>query len=321
MNAILPIKYLDGNVGVLFLEGVQEKQKGRDIQRRVELDVFGSQLGVLLVQKGAVHAQQEIDQAKVSSEDERARLDLTFSPGAIQLEPLPWMKIWHFGKPRTSRESVWYLGVNLGASRYLLVYSQLLGAPEHRERLNAMLWYQLIVQRSLSSLSSGETTTADEIRDLFASLVRAVEEFSCLESISIAFSLFDRKKQSMSGGHFGQARPVVLGSENDISPYNEVVIHFQNGKELRYWGVAADMSEQRPYLLSYDTSQLSLSGEHGSLQSFREEARQSRDRLGMHDALERAIRGSGLPRYYVASVIIPPSAKAVVKRDRIDLVG
>jgi hypothetical protein len=113
-----------------------------------------------------------------------------------------------------------------------------------------------------------------------------------------AFSLFDRNDLTVQSGHFGGARPAVVATENRVSAFNQVPVQLRDGRDVRYWEVAALLNEGGLYILSYDTSKIDT---------------QSRDNLtgrksaveSTHSATSRryidaaAVRGE-LPRYYLA---------------------
>jgi hypothetical protein len=226
-----------------------------------------------------------------------------FRSGGYHLEPISWLKLWSQGKLRRDRESTWYLGLKISNDQYLLVFTLINGHRLVREKLSAMIWHHFVSLRSVC-LSKKREIGLDEVRDDISDLISSLSDSKRLENISIVTTIFNGPVQKVVSGHFGPARPVVIGHEPEIKPLNDVILRFDSGSDLRYWEVQASLAGNQPYVVSYDTSR--LDGQYNE---------DLRDRLGkgltdatgqgeLHEILEKNLGPHVLPRCYVAGVLI-----------------
>lgn len=297
MNALVPIRMGRGGMGMIFIERVQSRHGLSTLASRQELDLFGAQLALLLERKALPLA--------ASSDQSLA----AYRPGACHLEPVPWLKVWQYGKPRTQRETSWFLGLSFGPNHYVFVYCLLTGEDQLRARLGALLWYHFHVVRSLSQAAGGHIELSD-LREEFGAFLALAAKSAKLDTISVAFSIFSRQERTCQSGHFGPSRPFVVGVENVVSAYNDVVLTYANGRDLRYWEVQASLEEPHTYILSYDTSKLdaapidtvqrAVASSIGAITSAQE----------LHRVLGGMVAEANLPRYYLAASLsdIPSGA-------------
>jgi len=304
ISALVPLRSADGNVGVLFIEDALDLHNRDTTQGRQELDLIGSQLGLLMQRKRVTGA--------------REPSGFAYRPASISIEPVPWINFWSHGSMRTKRETGWYLGLAFGPEHYVVVYCLLSGPDAAREKLGALLWHHVHVMRSMAVGSGRNDVDVGEIRDAFAGMLSVTGRNAPMDSVSLAFTVFDRSRKTASSGHFGPSRPIVVGRENVITPYNDVVLHLGSGRDLRYWEVLADLHGDHTWLLSYDTSKLDgIAAE--TLQRRGLSGVGSATRSQLHRMIESVVQAESLPRYYVAAVVEPATgAETLARLDKVD---
>ena len=307
ISALIPIRSETENLGVVFVEDVGNLQNRDTTLCRHELDVFGAQLGLMTHRKiaiapslaGAVAVAEAGAEAGGAVEGET---NAAFVSGAFNLEKSPWLHVWYNGKMRVQRESGWFFGRSFGPDHYVIAYCNLSGSEQLRHRVASMLWHHLLVVRAMAVASGRNDIEVEEIREEFSALLKSIPRANALDNVSLAFSVFDRSKRKVSSGHYGPARPFVLGSDNRVTPFNEVVMQLANGRDLRYWEVTAEVMVKHAYLLSYDTSKmdgLATDTFHRQIMGSLTQG----DYNDRHKALQALIPSEQLPRYYLAAVL------------------
>lgn len=291
MNVLIPLRCGDRNIGIIMLEKIHLSGEN-SLAYRHDLDQFGAQLAFLIQRKTDVPVLRQLGQNA-----------FFYQPGQYQLETTPWMSLWTHGRMRKERESTWYLGLSLGQDDYLLVYCRLNGPAEIREKLSPQLYYHLHVLRSLAVMSGRNTLAPHELREELVGLIKRDPRFSQLEGLSFVFTLFNQETKVASSGHFGPSRPLVLCVENEVTPFNEAILHFANGRVLRYWEVKASLAGVHTYILPHDSGKLDVM----SLESL-EKSLSSHPTVKTHSAnlyrlLDKVLVKEHIPRYYVAAVL------------------
>jgi len=313
ISALVPIRSESGSLGVIFIEDVGDLNNRDTTQCRHELDFFGAQAGLLVQRKHLVRDQLV---GRESSERSPAQ-DFIYKSGSFNIEPVSWLRIWTHGAMRTKREVGWYLGLQFGPDHYVMVYNLMTGPESASDRLATMLWHHILVMRSMAIASGRNDIEAGEIRDDLAGLISAAVKSSNMESISLAFTVFNRARKTASSGHFGPSRPFVVGAENLVTPYNDVVVHLASGRDLRYWEVVAELSGDHTWLLSYDTSKLDgIAGDTLVRRGIGNLANASSSRL--HSLMEDVVLAESLPRYYVAAIMNPENAVETEQKQEVD---
>lgn len=296
MSALIPLKMAHQTVGVLFLEDVDLNNK-ETVRCRSELDTFGSQLGMLISKKNlGVFTSRELK----FSLKQRC---IDYTPGGQSIESVDWLDIWTHGRMRAGRDSGWYLGVHYGPQHYLLLYVRLNGPQEVREKLSAILWYQVQAMRTLAAGSGRSDFDIKEVREELESHVMAIAALSSLENISVSFSLFDKKQRLVRSGHFGPSRPVVLIQSNQVTPENRIITTFQNGRDLRYWSVESSLAGPHLYLLAHDSSRFDINPSETQRRSVLTQISQGRGQVDYHQVVESLLPKDAVPRYYVGVVM------------------
>jgi serine/threonine protein kinase len=296
MNALVPIRFGEQNLGVLLLDKV--RTKGQDTtQARHDLDQFGSQLGIM------VHEKSDLDYIRHMAPCENGEVK-PYSPGEYLLEDCSWMQIWGAGKLRKQRESTWYLGLNLGANEYLLVYCRLNGQEGFRKSLGQQIWYQLMVLRSLAIASGQNMLTLGDLKDELVRLLQKEPKYALMENISLSFTIFQKQHRTAYSGHFGPSRPIVLGRPNDVTPHNEVVLNLSSGRTLRFWEVKAELTGGI-YILPHNSNKLDeIVTPSFAKTRFPEGSKGPMDEL--NQILNKALLREHVPRYYVAAFYSDP---------------
>jgi hypothetical protein len=231
-----------------------------------------------------------------------ATANAVYQSATYTIEQVPWLKVWHYGRLRAQRETSWFLGLSLGPDQYLMAYCLLSGHDQVRERLGSMLWHHMYVIRALAVASGRSLIEANDLREELAGFLAAVPKAAQLESISLAFTLFNREDRVSFSGHFGPSRPFVVGVENVVSPANDVVLTYANGRDLRYWDVAAEMHGPHTYVLSYDTSKLDTAPMDTVQRRVAESLGRADGVEELHAILSGLVAQENLPRYYVAAM-------------------
>jgi tetratricopeptide (TPR) repeat protein len=295
MSALVPIRANMSSIGVIFIEDVGNHQKRDTAFCRQELDQFGSQLGLMIERKSSF----------ATSSDDGHVANAIYQPASYTLESAPWLKIWQHGRLRSQRETSWYLGLNFGPDQYVLTYCLIAGSEPIRERLGAMLWHQLYVIRAQIVAAGRNHLGVPDLREELGGLMAAYKKVASLEGISLAFTIFNREDQVAFSGHFGTSRPFVVGVENVVTPYNDVVLNFAGGRDLRYWEVAASLGDPHAYILSYDTTKLDSVPADTVQKRVAVSLAKSEHVKELHGILSSMVVEENLPRYYVAAILSP----------------
>ncbi|MFW7377647.1 MAG: protein kinase domain-containing protein [Oligoflexus sp.] len=288
MNTLIPIKYADENLALLFLEKVDLYDRD-SLRSRQELDEFGSKLGLWL-RENSHHGNRILYP------------QMNFASGAYNLEPCSWMDFWSEGTLRGHRESVWYQGLNLSESGYILVYCRFNGPEAIREGFSSDLWYYLLALRTLASSQGKNVVTVEDVYEEIVRILYTDDKVRELEELAISFSIFDRKERLVQSGHFGPSRPIVLGADNVLTPQNDVVLSLINGKVVRFWKVHTLSAHHGVFILPHDSSKI----ESLPIDSLRQI-----DFFGAHVEQKRhlflrfmkdKLMESHVPRYFVAGI-------------------
>lgn len=297
MSALVPMRSHSGSIGLIFIEDIS---LGRDTTScRMELDQFGAQLALLFERQAS---------SNISIPDNRAdtgisTLNAEYIPATFTLEPVSWLRIWHFGMLRVKRETSWYLGLNFGRDNYVIAYCMLTGQDTIREHVGSMIWHHLQVVRAMATASGRKQFEVSELYDEFATLLTSVPKAEQLESVTLAFTIFNRESRTTASGHFGSARPFVIGAENLVSPHNEAVLTYAHGRDLRYWAVSAELSGPHTYILSYDTSKLDANPGDVAQKRVAMSMAHVESVDDLHRLLSSLVIEGNLPRYYLAAML------------------
>lgn len=297
ISVVVPLRGRDRNVGVLVVENVNSLSGSEMIKARQELDLFGAQLGLLFEQKGSSSATGRGVGRAVAR-------PFTFSPGAFNLEPASGFKFWSRGQLRRDRESTWYLGLQGINDQYLLVFALIKGQRDIREKLSSRIWHHIMAMR-VAYLAANKDFSLGEIRDDFADLIAGMSESSRLEGISIVATIFSGSDEKVVSGHFGPARPVLIGYESEVVPHNDVILHFDRGQDLRYWEVQNKLVGMRPFIVAYDTTGLDIKLAEATLGDLDRDLADTISESELHAVMEKRLGSAILPRCYVAGMMMP----------------
>ena len=281
MNVIVPIPFNKKNIGAIFLEKVNQKSSAHAHSRQ-DLDYFGSHLGLILDARDKRHKPAFFPQ---------------IHQGTCQLEYCEWLDIWSHGSLKGSKDSTWYFGMNLGKNDYLLVYGRFNGPESVRNSISTTLWFHFSILRSLMMASERISIALVEIKEEVLKILNSFTRINTLENLSLSFTIFNKESAFAYSGHFGPSRPLVLGSENRVTPDNDNMFNLNSGRGVRYWGVTAELRGAKFYILPHDSSKLENLTPQLADDSFH--ALTSPDKLKF--ILEKQLLRSNLPRYYVAA--------------------
>jgi hypothetical protein len=273
---------------------------------RQELDQFGAQVGLMLEHKisDEITIPQPADGFGLIGQENG------YFPATYSLEMVPWLRTWQYGQLRAQRETSWFLGLNFGQENYVIAYCMLTGQEAIRERIGALLWHHMHVVRALAVASGRRQFEASDLYEEFAALLATTPKAAQLDSITFAFTIFNRDTRTAVSGHFGSARPFVVGVENVVSPSNKVVLTYAQGRDLRYWHVAAALNEPHTYILSYDTSKLDANPGDNLQKRVALSLAQAESVDELHRVLSSLVVEGNLPRYYLAAVMLPKEEAA-----------
>ncbi|NDE14773.1 hypothetical protein EBZ80_07580 [bacterium] len=286
LGAVVPLRWGDDNVGLLFIEDSGALAHEDSSAVRQALDGVGAQLTMVIEKRDRATA---------------------YRSGVFHIEGQPWLRSWDFGNMRAQRETGWYLGLNFGEDRQVLFYLSCEGQEAIRAKFGANLWHFLFALRTTMLSDAGREIEPHEIRSGLARFLQSDRTFQQLERINLSFSMISRTRNTIQSGHFGVARPVVVNGSNRVAPGNESLMTLAGGRELRYWDVESNMGEQQVLVVSYDTSKLdgapvsqpqSISARSGT-RPFDEMLTVERA-AELHEILSARLPVDALPRYYVA---------------------
>lgn len=303
MNTLVPLRYAGRGLGILFLERSRLHEEDSTRLRQL-LDTFGAQIGLWL------------RPFMPFNQDDRDHPLLQFSAGSYHLEPCSWLDIWTEGHLRGSRESVWYLGLNLNEQSYLLVYCRINGPEDLRAPLCAALWHEMLALRTLFTGAGREQMNLEDLQEAVERHLHSDLNLQFLESLAFSFSILQRQKGEVFSGHFGQARPMVLGVPGEVTPLNRVVLQLSNGRQLRYWKVFASSFQRSVFLMPHDSSKLDrLNMDELRLQNFEAMDWESK-RRAFSEYLKLSLIPGHIPRYFVAATSKLPAAIANTGLDK-----
>jgi hypothetical protein len=202
---------------------------------------------------------------------------------------------------------------------YVIAYCMLTGQESLRERIGSMLWHHFYVIRALAVASGRRDVEIADLREEFNNLFASIGLATQLDNISLAFTVFSRVQHSAASGHFGPSRPFVIGSENIVSPYNDAVLTYASGRDLRYWEVFASLVGPHTYMLSYDTSKLDLTPGDSVQRKVATSLSQVAGVEELHRVLASLVTEGNLPRYYLAATMLSDvPAEELPVLDRVD---
>ncbi len=307
MSALVPLRANFQSLGVVFIEDVGSKHGKETAFGRQELDQFGSQLGIMIERKTGF----ELSSQAPTEQPGRVQVaNAIYQPASYTLEPVSWLKTWHYGRLRAQRETSWFLGLNVGEGQYLLAYCMMNGTEQIRERIGSMIWHHFYVLRALAVASGRAAMEISELREEFTSFFGASPKASTLDNLSLAFTLFNKEDKVSFSGHFGPSRPFVVGIENVVTPSNDAVMTFVSGKDLRYWDVAAELAGPHALIQSYDTAKLDAAPIDTVQRRLAADMHRAHSAEDLHRVLASMVTLEALPRYYVGAVLVDEVAQA-----------
>lgn len=292
MQCLIPIRSGGETIGLIVMGdvGTEAPQDFHWLKR--EFDAIGAHLGWLMSQK-FLPLRDYLD-----STDRSVPVDLSVM-GGVYFEPVPWLDIQLVGSLRKEREASWYLGLRWGSGQYLVVYCCVKGDVLERDRFAAILMYQVFIAREMINMQGQARSEVADLRSYLQGVLDSSGLAGRMDEILFAYSLFERDGEIVASGHYGPARPVVLGVENRVTAFNLASLRMRDGRDLRYWEVFAPMSQGNVFLVSYDTSRID-----GSAKMFMTAAAKSSQATNSSKSatklLETAVQDKLLPRYYVA---------------------
>lgn len=292
MNAIVPLRDAAGvAIGVLFVEDLLIASLDTT-QVRFELDFVGRQLGLLIAWKQ-------------SSAPGAIAID-RHPPGYSFEDTAPWL-VHAEGELRSGRESVWYLGLKVSSRQYLLAHCSIRGRQDERERMSRMLWIYLHMARAAVLAQGREEMNLQDLRDELTAGLSALGRCDLLDHFALSMSLFDAHQRRVACGHFGHERPVCLGSEARIRPWNRSVARLQGHVDVRYWEVFASLDGPHIFLAAGTTAGLDAPLNEEQAQHLQDAFANIRGVQDIPAALHQVVSAALIPRTYVA-VVLPQGA-------------
>ncbi len=292
MQCLIPIRAGGETIGLIVIAdiGTDAPQDFHWLKR--EFDAIGAHVGWLLSQK-FLPLRDYLD-----STARGVPADLSVM-GGVYFEPAPWLDIQLVGSLRKEREASWYLGLKWGNTQYLVVYCCVKGDVLERDRFAALLMYQVFITREMINMLGQARSEVTDVRIFLQGVLNSSGLAGRMDEILFAYSLFEKDGDIVASGHYGQARPVVLGVENRVTAFNQASLRMRDGRDLRYWEVFAPMGQDNVFLVSYDTSRID-----GGAKIFMTTAGKRSQSLAQSKSatklLETAVQDKLLPRYYVA---------------------
>lgn len=304
MCCLVPIFYDQQLIGLVFVDNIGELYQSNSLESRTEIDLWAAQFGYLLSR--TTHDSQK--GAAISKNLSGVRPPPKYQQGVFQLEKSSWLNIWQFGRLRKDRESSWYLGMNFGENKYVVVFAQLIGESWVRESLSHVLWHHMVSVRSNAVATKGGDVTLSELYRDCASLIQSLKKVSFLEEVLFSISVIDRLEKTVKSGHFGLSRPIVLGGENKVEPQNEAILRYERGGALYYWQVSSTLADYMPLIVTRNISKLERAfNQEDFLQIsdiYRYGVSANASNAELHEALEQVVGANLVPRYYVGASLV-----------------
>ncbi|MES2745251.1 MAG: protein kinase, partial [Bdellovibrionota bacterium] len=288
MNTLVPVRYGNQNLGLLFLDSAKFQDEDSTALRHT-LDVLGAEMGIWM--RNYLH---------IDTKPEEMPL-LDYNGSGYSIEPCNWLHIWEQGTLRNARENSWYLGLNLSEGSYLIVYCRLNGPEELRSGLSAILWHEVLTMRTLFAGGGRDHLSPEEVQEYLEKYLRAYPGVENLEGIALSFSILHRVTGDVWSGHFGTARPLLLGSENQVTPQDTVVLTLGNDRSLRYWKVQASQGQRGIFIMPHDSSKLDMLDLTPLLEAGFDTLSWDQKRWRFVDFLRQNLLEGQVPRYFVAA--------------------
>ncbi|MEI8027621.1 MAG: AAA family ATPase [Pseudomonadota bacterium] len=294
MGCLIPIKHWGDVLGYLFVDDIGELYKRDVAASRSELDYFGSILGTSVsLQNSWVVALDHV----VREPD-----------GSTIMEPCSWLHVWFHGHLRRGRESTWYLGANLGAEFYVVIYGHLDGKEQVRMRLSSYIWVSVNAIISELKTKSVEITIHHIYERVALQIQQNAADFLEITQLNFAVSLICKGDLSVESAYFGSSKPWVVGGENNQNAFNDAVATIDGySKLLRYFHISSNLGGFHPLLLSKDPSKIDRRVDAEMQTSLAEAYRsfigQEPDGEQLHQALEDVLGVDSMPRYYLGAGI------------------
>jgi hypothetical protein len=285
MGALIPLAGSEGVKGVIFIEDIGELYKQHSVASRHELSLFGAQLGFMLECRREENSQ------------------LAFMAGRYQMDEVFWLKLWQHGQLRKSRQSTWYLGLEFSPTKYIVAFCDFAGDQTVRETLSGTIWHHLQTIKFLLLANPDVPSEISDLRDDIAHILGRTQGVRSLTRVSAVVSVFDYSQMKIFSGHFGPARPVILGQESKIKPLNSAVLQFDSRADLRYWELEGDLTKTNPFFISYDNSKLEGFMFDELQQTLVASLNQSWSDEQLHEAIASKLGPKSLPRCYVAALL------------------
>jgi hypothetical protein len=311
-------------MGIICVDRIDLNQKDTAAMRS-NLDHVGAHWRFLLEQKSGHNLRviNDVELTKPGPQYEGRGNETTgeiiyprarrYNAGQYDLESCQWLAIEGVGKLREQRETTWYLGLNFGSENYLLIYISLEGATNIRERLSAILWYFAHTARSHALSAGRQAFDVAELRDEICSILRGYVRAGSLTKVSISFTNFDRTGGVARSGHFGAARPYMIGQTNQVSPLNDVIIHLDDGSDVRFWEVTARLDDPHLYVLTGDPTRIEGDPTKSMITRLSPEPSTGggdyNENRSLRNLIEKIFVQENVPRYYVAVQLRRPASE------------
>ncbi|MBC7530237.1 MAG: protein kinase [Oligoflexus sp.] len=288
MNTLVPVRYANQSLGLLFLESAKIQDEDSTALRHT-LDCLGAEMGTWM-------------RAYLPMETKPEEMPLfDYLGSGYYLEPCSWLHMWTEGNLRNSRENAWYLGLHLGDDSYLMVYCRLNGPEDLRGTLSSRLWHEVLTMRTLFAGGGRDHLSPEEIQEFLEKYLRGYPGVENLESISLSFSVAHKTTGDTWSGHFGASRPLLLGVENNVTPLNRIVLTLGNDRSLRYWKVQASQGQRGVLILPHDSSKLDRLDLAALRELNFENLTWDQKRWRFLDYLRQNLIEGQVPRYFVAA--------------------
>ena len=283
-DAYVPIASSSGTLGILLMRQVPECYSQKQMKMSTdELDLFGAQLGLVI--------ERDFYSKQTTPYSERWTNHL--------IEKVPWLRLWTAGALPNSQISAWSMGLAMPEDQYLIVFSTLQGGERtERQHISSMIWHHTMVMQVLLK-SPDSPVNIEYFRNQFASLLRATPGSDSLGDIALAFTLVTKGSRRLVSGHFGHARPLVLGANNQVKPFNDPVMSYDNGRELRFWEVLSSWEDGLPLLLCAESTRYIDSMKH-HIKISEEVPSQVMTRQEEKFSVDNFFAEGSTPPYYVA---------------------
>ncbi len=247
LSLLIPVRYFDRVLGLLYFEDAQSVFGAEIHILRHDLETVGLLMGSYLHRNSA-------DVSNIESvEHEFINPPLQ---NELRLQPCEFLKIKFTGNMRYGRENAWYMGFNFGPGQYVLIYCNVRGITQMREKISRSIWCVLGLAMQKQQKDIGLESELESIKQTLSRFFHHEKDMTFIDELMLTVTTINHKSRAVSTLQFGQARPYLIGSENKVNVNDEIICYLNSKRDLRAWTVSSIAPKENILIVSYDTTRL-----------------------------------------------------------------